>query len=322
MFLSVGGAGYVGSFLSRADAFDRKNQLRVLDNLSTGNEFALRGQDYIRADLLDLSQLCDIVKQDSAKGVFHFAARSLVGESKLQPVEYYRNNVTGTVNLIEACKLADIKKIIFSSTAAVYGIPDAIPIYESVSPNPVNVYGRSKLMVEQILADASAAYGISSVSLRYFNAAGGMYDGSLGEAHEPETHLIPSILKNIAKGDLNIKIFGEDYDTEDGTCIRDYVHVLDLADAHWRAMAWLDDNPGAHVFNLGTGHGFSVKQIIEACEAVTGVSLQREILPRREGDPDVLVASAAKARQQLGWLPQHSDVEKIIASAWAWHKSQ
>lgn len=320
MYLSFGGAGYVGSFLTRAPIYDTTTQVRILDNLSTGNRFAVRGHDFVKADLRDRKTLAEIIASSGAKGVFHFAARSLVGESNRQPLEYYDNNVAGTVNLIEACRLSGIDKIVFSSTAAVYGLPDKTPIEEAQTQKPINVYGQSKLMVEQILADAFAAHGISSVCLRYFNAAGGMLDGSLGEAHEPETHLIPSILKNIAAGNPSARIFGDDYDTPDGTCIRDYVHVLDLADAHWRAMEWLDANSGAHVFNLGTGQGFSVKQIIDTCEAVSGMTLQREILPRRAGDPDVLVASAAKAHKQLGWQPQHSDIETIIASAWAWHK--
>lgn len=320
MYLSIGGAGYVGSFLTHAPVFDAATQIRVLDNLSTGNRFAVQGRDFVKVDLRNTQALAEIVVDSNADGVFHFAARSLVGESNRQPLEYYDNNVAGTVNLIEACRLAGIDKIVFSSTAAIYGLPEKTPIEEPQAQNPINVYGRSKQMVEQILADAFNAYGISSVSLRYFNAAGGLPDGSLGEAHEPETHLIPSILRNLADGNPKVRIFGDDYDTPDGTCIRDYIHVIDLADAHWLAMNWLDTNSGAHAFNLGTGQGFSVKQIIDSCEAVTGITVDREILPRRQGDPDVLIASAAAAEQHLGWRARHSDIETIIASAWAWHK--
>ena len=311
----------MGSFLKLAISRTDSETLYVLDNFSTGNKFAVADLDFVECDLRCPEVLRDSAGSFSVDGVFHFAAKSLVHESKIKPHLYYQNNVGGTLNLIEICVSKGIKNIVFSSTAAVYGVPRRWPITETMELRPVNVYGRSKLMVEQILRDAFAAYGISSVCLRYFNAAGAMPDGSLGEAHDPETHLIPSILKNIVNGKNEVSIFGQDYNTPDGTCIRDYVHVLDLADAHWLAMRWLSENPGSHVFNLGSGQGFSVNQIIDSCQSVTGVTLDRKILPRREGDPDVLVSSIEKAERVLGWKPRYSKLETIIGSAWAWHKN-
>ncbi len=319
-YFVFGGAGYVGSFLAYDSDPKVSDELVVVDNFSTGNHFATAGKNLETIDLLDAAALRGAFERYRVNGVFHFAAKSLVAESAEWPLDYYRNNVVGTLNLIEACKQSGVKKIVFSSTAAVYGIPEQLPINEATPTQPINVYGRSKLFAEQMLHDAFAAHGISSVCLRYFNAAGAAPDGSLGEAHEPETHLIAIILRKLMFGDNKVKIFGDDYPTDDGTCVRDYIHVRDLADAHWRAMHWLDDNPGAHKFNLGTGQGYSVRQVMEACERVTGRKLDVEIAPRREGDPAILVADAGKAHSELGWGPLFSDLETIIGDAWVWHQ--
>jgi UDP-glucose 4-epimerase len=254
------------------------------------------------------------------QAVYHFAASSLVGESVSHPLKYYDNNVVGTLRLLECMHHHQVKHIVFSSTAAVYGEPETVPITESQRKAPTNTYGQTKLAVEDMLKWAGLAHGIKSVCLRYFNVAGAAILGQIGEAHNPETHLIPNVIK-AAQGLKALTVFGNDYPTPDGTCIRDYIHVVDLVAAHEKAMQYLEKGGKSTVFNLGNGGGFSVKQIIDATEAVVGQTIPYEIKARRAGDPAVLVADATKAREVLGWVPQYTDVKAIIETAWRWHQS-
>ncbi|GGZ67018.1 UDP-glucose 4-epimerase GalE [Lysobacter xinjiangensis] len=317
--LVCGGAGYVGSHACLALA-RAGHEVTVLDNMLTGHREAVRWGRLVDADILKPETL-DSAFDRKVDAVMHFCARSLVGESVTDPYAYYQNNVTGTVNLLEAMRRHGVDRVVFSSTAAVFGNPVSDMIDEDHPKNPINPYGASKLMVERVLADAANAYGLRSVALRYFNAAGAAADEGIGESHEPETHLIPNALKAAAGEGAGLKVFGNDYPTPDGTCVRDYVHVLDLADAHLRALDWMDREPGAHRFNLGNGNGFSVLQVIEAARKVTGRDIPYEIGPRRAGDPPVLVASSAQAREKLGWTPKFDRIEPIIETAWAWHES-
>jgi UDP-glucose 4-epimerase len=277
--------------------------------------------ELIEADLLDPASLERAFSGRRFDAVMHFCARSLVGESMAQPYAYYANNVAGTLNLLETMRRHDVSRLVFSSTAAVFGQPVADPIDEQHPRQPINPYGASKLMVERILADAASAYGLSSVALRYFNAAGASPDATIGESHQPETHLIPNVLRAALGTGPALKVFGDDYPTPDGTCVRDYVHVDDLAQAHERALAYLEANPGAHAFNLGNGQGFSVREVIAAASAVSGSPIAHAIEPRRPGDPSVLVATSAKARELLGWTPVHATLEPIIESALRWHRA-
>ena len=317
--LVCGGAGYVGSHaclaLSRAG-----HEVTVLDNMLTGHREAVRWGRLVDADILQPATL-EAAFDRKVDAVMHFCARSLVGESVTNPYAYYQNNVTGTVNLLEAMHRHGVDRLVFSSTAAVFGNPVSDMIDEEHPKTPINPYGASKLMVERVLADAADAYGLRSVALRYFNAAGAAADEGIGESHEPETHLIPNALKAAAGSGAGLKVFGNDYPTRDGTCVRDYVHVLDLADAHLRALEWMDREPGAHRFNLGNGNGFSVLEVIEAARRVTGGDIPYEIAPRRAGDPPVLVASSGQAREKLGWAPKYDRIEPIIETAWAWHRA-
>ena len=317
--LVCGGAGYVGSHACLALA-RAGHEVTVLDNMLTGHREAVRWGRLVDADILKPETL-DAAFDRKVDAVMHFCARSLVGESVTDPYAYYQNNVTGTVNLLEAMRRHGVDRVVFSSTAAVFGNPVSDMIDEDHPKNPINPYGASKLMVERVLADAANAYGLRSVALRYFNAAGAAADEGIGESHEPETHLIPNALKAAAGEGAGLKVFGNDYPTPDGTCVRDYVHVLDLADAHLRALDWMDREPGAHRFNLGNGNGFSVLQVIEAARKVTGRDIPYEIGPRRAGDPPVLVASSAQAREKLGWTPKFDRIEPIIETAWAWHRA-
>ena len=319
--LICGGAGYIGSHMARWLAL-RDFRVTVLDNLSTGHREAVRWSDLIEADVLDPASLERAFTGRRFDAVMHFCARSLVGESIEKPYEYYANNVFGTLNLLETMRRHGVTRLVFSSTAAVFGQPTTDTIDESHPKQPINPYGASKLMVERILADAATAYGLRSVALRYFNAAGAAPDGTIGESHAPETHLIPNVLRAALGTGPALKVFGDDYPTRDGTCIRDYVHVDDLAQAHQLALAWLDDNVGAHAFNLGNGQGFSVREVIAAASAVSGCRIAHAIEPRRPGDPSVLVASSAKAREVLGWEPVHAALEPIIESALRWHRAQ
>lgn len=317
--LVCGGAGYVGSHAALALA-RAGHDVTVLDNMLTGHHEAVRWGPCVDADILKPETL-DAGFERKVDAVMHFCARSLVGESVTDPIAYYQNNVAGTLNLLEAMRRHGVDRLVFSSTAAVFGNPVADVIDEEHPRNPINPYGASKLMVEQVLRDAANAYGLRSVALRYFNAAGAAADEGIGESHEPETHLIPNALKAAAGGGAGLKVFGNDYPTRDGTCVRDYVHVLDLADAHLRALDWMDREPGAHRFNLGNGNGFSVLEVIEAARRVTGKEIPYEIGPRRAGDPPVLVASSAQAREKLGWTPKYDRIEPIIETAWAWHQA-
>lgn len=318
--LVCGGAGYVGSHVARVlDA--RGHRVTVLDNLSTGHAEAVRWGPLVEADILDVDSLEAAFHGQRFDAVLHFCARSLVGESMSAPYDYYENNVVGTLNLLRVMRRHAVDRIVFSSTAAVFGNPVAALIDEDHPKAPINPYGASKLMVERILADAATAYGLRSVCLRYFNAAGASAEDGIGESHDPETHLIPNLLRALINPKAPLKVFGEDYPTPDGTCVRDYVHVFDLADAHVRALDYMTDTPGAHAFNLGNGTGFSVMQVIRAAERVTGLPVPFEHAPRRAGDPPVLVASSQRARALLGWSPSYVDIESILRTAWDWHQA-
>lgn len=317
--LVCGGAGYVGSHMVR-HLVTRGHEVTVFDNLSTGHREAIGATPLVHGDLLDLPSLAAIFSNQAFDAVIHFCALSLVGVSVAEPYEYYRNNVVGTLNLLQAMREALVSKLVFSSTAAVFGMPEADLIDESHPTRPINPYGASKLMVERILADAAHAYGLRSVALRYFNAAGADPQGDIGEAHEPETHLIPNVLRAALNPGDGLKVFGGDYATRDGTCVRDYIHVSDLASAHLAAIDFLSDHQGAHVFNLGNGRGFSVLEVIEAARRITGIDVPFERAPRRAGDPPVLIAASARARQQLGWQPRFDEIDGIVESAWRWHR--
>ena len=317
--LVCGGAGYVGSHAALALA-RAGHEVTVLDNMLTGHREAVRWGPLVDADIL-VPETLDAGFERKVDAVMHFCARSLVGESMTDPVAYYQNNVAGTLNLLGAMRRHGVDRLVFSSTAAVFGNPVSDVIDEEHPKAPINPYGASKLMVEQVLRDAATAYGLRSVALRYFNAAGAAADEGIGESHEPETHLIPNALKAAAGGVAGLKVFGDDYPTRDGTCVRDYVHVLDLADAHLRALDWMDREPGAHRFNLGNGNGFSVLEVIEAARRVSGRDIPYEVGPRRPGDPPVLVASSGMAREKLGWTPKYDRIEPIIETAWAWHQA-
>ncbi len=319
--LVCGGAGYIGSHMAKWLAA-RGVEITVLDNLSTGHREAVQWGRLIEADLLKAETLEPVFAVNRFDAVMHFSARSLVGESILQPYEYYANNVTGSLNMLEAMHRHGVDKLVFSSTAAVFGQPMSDRIDEDHPQAPINPYGASKLMVERILIDAAAAYGLRSVALRYFNAAGASPDGDIGESHQPESHLIPGMLRAALGTGSPLKVFGEDYPTPDGTCVRDYVHVDDLARAHDLALQYLQNHPGAHAFNIGNGQGFSVREVIAAGERVTGQPIHHETAPRRPGDPAVLVASSTRAHRELGWTPAYTDLDRIVESAWRWHRAQ
>ncbi|HUM99982.1 MAG: UDP-glucose 4-epimerase GalE [Halothiobacillus sp. 20-53-49] len=318
--LVVGGAGYIGShmvkYLARAG-----HNVTTLDNLSTGHADAVKYGRLIIGDMADAALLDELFQAQPFDAVMHFAAFSLVGESVRHPAKYYQNNVSHTLNLLDAMVRHHIRHFIFSSTAATFGEPQSERIDESHPQNPINPYGRSKLMVEQLLEDYDQAYGLKSVCLRYFNAAGADPEGELGERHEPETHLIPLVLQVAAGRRAAIQVFGTDYPTADGSCVRDYIHVQDLCDAHLRALAWLVRTNQSQRFNLGNGDGFSVRDVIKTAEAVTGQPILIEYAPRRTGDPARLIADARAAEQHLGWQPSHRALEHMIADAWQWVKS-
>ena len=319
--LVCGGAGYIGSHMARWLAL-RDHRVTVLDDLSTGHREAVQWGELVEADVLDPASLQRAFAGRRFDAVMHFCARSLVGESVRDPYAYYAANVTGTLNLLEAMRTHGVERLVFSSTAAVFGHPQSDRIDEDHPKQPINPYGASKWMVERILADAATAYGLRSVALRYFNAAGASPEATIGESHSPETHLVPNVLRAALGTGPALKVFGEDYPTPDGTCVRDYVHVDDLADAHLRALAFLDANPGAHAFNLGNGQGFSVREVIAAAEAVSGRTIPFSVEPRRPGDPAVLVAASDKARAALGWAPQYDRLEPILETALRWHRDQ
>lgn len=316
--LVCGGAGYIGSH-AVAQLMDRGESVVVIDNLQTGHQPAvLEGAALYEGDLRDESFLRKVFEENSITSVLHFAADSLVGESVENPLKYYDNNVGGAISLLKKMAEHGVEHIVFSSTAAVYGEPEQIPIQEADLTQPTNPYGETKLAIEKMLKWAEKAYGIKHVVLRYFNVAGADLDGRIGEDHRPETHLIPIVLQ-VAQGKREkIMIFGDDYPTADGTCIRDYIHVNDLVAAHLLAIDRLAQKEESATYNLGNGQGFSVKEIIDAARNVTGHAIPAEVAPKRAGDPAQLVASSEKALQELGWQPEHADVETMIRTAWEW----
>ncbi|MGD7050995.1 UDP-glucose 4-epimerase GalE [Rossellomorea marisflavi] len=316
--LVLGGAGYVGSHAVQA-LVERGYDTAVVDNLVTGHREAINEKArFYEGDIRDQPFLTSVFEQEDVEAVIHFAASSLVGESVSEPLKYWDNNVSGTRVVLDVMKEADVKHIVFSSTAATYGEPEQVPITEDMPERPTNPYGETKLAMEKLMRWCEEAYGIRYVSLRYFNVAGA--GGSIGEDHEPETHLIPLVLKTALGQRESISIFGNDYDTPDGTCIRDYVHVEDLIDAHLLAINYLQEGKESGIFNLGSSQGFSVKEIIETSRQVTGQQIQEKIAPRRKGDPARLIASSDKARSILGWTPTRTTIERIISDAWEWHK--
>jgi len=319
--LVCGGAGYIGSHMCKLLANSGHRPV-TFDNLSTSHEWAVKWGPLIRGDLLDPAALTKAFREHGVQAVMHFAGRSVVSESVRDPALYFRNNVVGTLNLLDTMRAANVNKIVFSSSAAVYGNPQYTPIDEAHPCAPINPYGRSKLMAEQMLAGHCDAYGLRAVALRYFNAAGADADSEIGEAHEPETHLIPNIIKS-ALDDASgpFKIFGNDYPTPDGTCIRDFVHVADLCEAHLLALEYVDRNEGFTAFNLGTGTGNSVAEVLTACRAICAGRPESTLQPRRDGDPAMLVASNAAAGHLLGWRPRRT-LANCVESARAWHHRQ
>ncbi len=318
----TGGAGYIGS---HTVLHFRSLGWRtvVLDDLSTGHvDLAALADRFVCGSLLDEAVVARLFDEEPLDGVVHCAARSLVGESVRDPVRYYHDNVLGAAVLVRACAARQVP-VVFSSTAAVYGEPETVPIPEDAPLRPINPYGRSKLAIEWMLADAGRAHGLGWTALRYFNAAGADPEGRAGERHEPETHLVPNVFRAMLRPEAApFRLFGEDYPTEDGTCVRDFVHVLDVAEAHRLALQRLWDGAREGVFNLGHGRGYSVRQVLEAAQRVTGRLLRIEVAPRRPGDPAVLIADPTRARQQLGWRPRHSGLEPMLRSAWRWHEAE
>lgn len=316
--LVVGGAGYIGSHMVKR-LVEQNRDVVVVDNLSTGHRGAVdKGVKFYEGDIRDHAFLKEVFDQEAIDTVVHFAAFSIVPESMEKPLKYFDNNTAGMVALLEEMRDHDVKRIIFSSTAATYGVPEKSPIEETDRQAPINPYGESKLMMEKIIKWADQAYGIKFVALRYFNVAGAYPDGSIGEDHGPETHLTPIILQ-VALGKRDqLQIFGDDYHTSDGTNVRDYVHVLDLADAHILAIDYLKAGNDSDVFNLGSSTGFSVKEMVEAAREATGEAIPAKIAARRPGDPDSLIAASQKARKILKWNPQYDDVKEIIKTAWNW----
>ena len=318
--LVCGGAGYIGSHMV-AELLENNIEGVVLDNLEKGHKDALLGGKLYVGDLRDKKILDKIFTENKIDAVIDFAAYSLVGESMVDPLKYFNNNVYGTISLLESMKEHDVKYIVFSSTAATYGEPKKVPIEESSETCPTNAYGESKLLVERILKWCDQIYGIKYTALRYFNAAGAHVNGQIGEDHSPETHLIPIIL-DVALGNREkIMMFGDDYDTEDGTCVRDYVHVTDLARAHLLALKRLMNGGESTAYNLGNGTGFSVKEVVEVARKVTGHEIPAEVAERRAGDPATLIASSERAINELGWKPEFNSLETIISTAWKWHQA-
>lgn len=315
--LVTGGAGYIGSVVA-AQLIEAGHEVTVLDNLLKGHRAAVAKQaQFVEADLLDLERLTQILSA-GFDGVLHFAALSLVGESVQQPERYYRNNVVGSLNLLDAMRAGGVKRLVFSSTAATYGEPTEIPILETSPTKPTNPYGGSKVAVDQMISFEAAAHGLAAVSLRYFNVAGA--SGQLGEMHHPETHLIPIVLQAAAGQRESVQIYGTDYETPDGTAIRDYIHVEDLARAHLLALTGAQASQH-QIYNLGNGLGFSVREVIEVARKVTGIDIKAVEVERRAGDPPVLVASSAKIQSELGWRPEKAALETMIGDAWAWHQA-
>lgn len=315
--LVTGGAGYIGSHACKALAAAGFTPV-AYDNLVYGHEAAVKWGPFEKGDILNSARLGEVIGKYRPAAVVHFAAFAYVGESVTDPAKYYHNNVVGTLSLLEAMRAHDIGQIVFSSTCATYGIPASIPISEDAPQKPINPYGASKLMIEQILSDYGVAYGLKSVALRYFNAAGADPDGETGEDHDPETHLIPLVLDVAAGSRDNITIMGDDYATPDGTCIRDYVHVSDIAEAHVLALKKLESGGLGKAYNLGTGIGISVSEVIEAACRVTRRNIAVVRGARRDGDPDALLADPARIHAELGWKPRYSTIDEMISTAWSW----
>ena len=315
--LVTGGAGYVGSHACKTLAGAGYTPV-TYDSLVHGHDWAVKWGPLEIGDILDSARLEEVVTRYRPEAVMHFAAFANVAESVADPAKYYRNNVVGTLSLLGAMRAHGVDRMVFSSTCAVYGVPESVPISEATALNPINPYGASKAMIERILADHGLAHGLSSVALRYFNAAGADPEGEIGEAHDPETHLIPLVLDAAAGDRPDITVFGDDYDTADGTCIRDYIHVGDLAEAHVLALKELEGRDGQIVFNLGTGEGVSILEVIETARRVTGREITVQQGARRPGDPDILLADATRARSDLGWRPRHMDIADVIETAWRW----
>lgn len=319
VILVTGGAGYIGSHACKALAAAGYNPV-TFDNMVYGHPWAVTWGPLERGDISDRARLDEVIGLYRPSAIMHFAAYAYVGESVQDPGKYYRNNVAGSLCLLEAARDHGINQFIFSSTCATYGVPEAIPINESHPQRPINPYGSSKLMIERILQDFDVAHGLRSISLRYFNAAGADPGGEIGESHEPETHLIPLVLNAAASECAAIEVFGDNYDTPDGTCIRDYIHVSDLAQAHILALQALERGAPTTAYNLGNGKGFSVLEVIAAAEKVTGLRVPVVIRPRRAGDPAQLIGDASCAKANLGWAPQIHKLDDILSTAWLWHK--
>lgn len=317
--LVTGGAGYVGSQACKV-LREVGYEPICYDSLSSGHRWAVRWGPFEQGDILDSERLDAVLAKYQPDGVMHFAARARVAESVADPAAYYRTNVGGTLNLLDAMRRRGLFRLVYSSTCAVYGMPAVSPIPENAPRHPINPYGLSKLMVETILEQYSATYGLRYVALRYFNAAGADPDGDIGEDHEPETHLIPLVLQTAAGVREHVEIYGEDYDTPDGTCVRDYVHVRDIAHAHARALRYLEEGGPSVALNLGSSSGTSVKEIIGLAARIAARPIPLRSGNRRPGDPACLVADAARIHRELGWIPEHSDPETILRTAWAWHR--
>ncbi len=316
--LVTGGAGYIGSHTVK-ELVKRGYDVTVLDNLSNGNMTSLDGVKYIEGDIGDYDKVKKLLQSEEIDAVINFAALAYVGESVTNPRKYYDNNVVKGKAFLDAVVDSGVKKIVFSSSCATYGIPEKVPISEDEKQRPVNPYGWTKLIFEQMMKDYDEAYGLRYISLRYFNAAGADADGSIGEMHDPETHVIPILLQNALGLRDGFSVFGTDYETRDGSCVRDYVHVADLADAHIRAIEYLFKKEKSDCFNLGTGEGITVLELVDAVQRVTGRELNVSMEGRRPGDPGILVADNTKAKSVLGWIPVHSSIENIIRTAWNWH---
>lgn len=319
--LVLGGAGYIGSHMVDR-LIENGRDVVVVDNLVTGHRKAVPASvPFYEVDIHDKAALSAVFDQEEIEAVVHFAASSIVPESMANPLKYFDNNTGGMITLLEVMEAHNVKNIVFSSTAATYGVPEHSPIKETDPQLPINPYGESKLQMEHIMRWADVAYGTKWVALRYFNVAGAKADGSIGEDHTPETHLVPVILQVAAGQREKIQMFGNDYNTPDGFNVRDYVHVVDLADAHILALDYLAQGNPSNQFNLGSSTGFSVKEMVEAAREATGETIPAEVAPRREGDPDTLIAASDKARDVLGWQPQYDDVKEIIKTAWTWTKA-
>lgn len=318
--LICGGAGYIGSHVNK-ELYKEGYKTVVFDNLIYGHQEAVKWGTFVKGDLANIEEIERVFQKYEIDAVFHFAAYAYVGESVTEPEKYYYNNVVNTLNLLHVMKKHGCNRIIFSSTCATYGEPEKVPIVEDMIQNPINPYGMTKLMVEKIFKDYQKAYGLQFAVLRYFNAAGADPDGEIGESHHPETHLIPLVLDAASGKREDIKIFGTDYDTADGSCIRDYIHVTDLADAHLRALHYLEEGNPGDFFNLGNAIGTSVLEVIESVKRVTGRTFKVVRSDRRAGDPAKLVGSSAKARNVLGWEPKYGDIDTIVTHAWKWHEN-